>query len=52
MKIYLEDCSTINEWIKGEGGDVSIARSDLNGRVVGVTLPFKGSLDDLKIIEI
>ena len=31
--------STVSEWIPGEGGDISLTRCGVTGRVVGVLLP-------------
>lgn len=41
VEIHLEDCAYYAEWIKGEGGDISIYRANDDNRVVGAFLPLR-----------
>jgi len=41
IQIFLEDCPFYAEWIKGEGGDISLYRALDGDRVVGAMLPLR-----------
>jgi hypothetical protein len=41
IHINLEDCESYSEWIKGEGGDITLQRAMNDNRVIGALLPLR-----------
>ena len=41
LEVVLEDCAYYAEWIKGEGGDISLYRAMDDNRVIGALLPLR-----------
>jgi hypothetical protein len=49
IEIVLEDVSSYNEWIKGEGADISLIRAMDGDRVVGARLPLKLTVNNFPV---